>query len=45
MNKTRRTLIISSVIMAMAFIVAVVSVSAAWFGDMKSASRAGFVIQ
>lgn len=31
--------------MALAFVVAVVGVSAAWFGDMKSASRGGFVIQ
>ena len=45
MNKTRRTLIISSVIMTLAFIVTVVSVSAAWFGNMKSASQVGFVIE
>ena len=45
MNKTRRTLIISSVIMTLAFIVTLVSVSAAWFGDMKSASQVGFVIE
>ena len=45
MNKTKRTLIISSCIMALAFVVAVVGVSAAWFGDMKSASQGGFVIE
>ncbi len=45
MNKTKRTLIISSCIMALAFVVAVVGVSAAWFGDMKSAREGGFIIE
>ena len=44
MSKTKRTLIISSFIMALAFVVAIVGVTAAWFGDMKSASRDGFII-
>lgn len=44
MNKTKSTLIISSVIMSLAFVVAVVGVSAAWFGDMTSARRDGFVV-
>lgn len=44
MSKTKRTLIISSCIMALAFVVAVVSVSAAWFGDIKSARDDGFII-
>ena len=37
MNKTKRTLIISSCIMALAFIVAVVGISAAWFSDTRIA--------
>lgn len=46
MSKTKRTLIISSLIVALAFVVTVVSISAAWFGDMKSAStKSGFIIE
>ena len=33
--KTKRTLIISAAIMALALVVTIVSVSAAWFGDIK----------
>lgn len=35
--KTKRTLIISSAIMALVLVVTIVSVSAAWFGDIKHA--------
>lgn len=45
MNKTKRTLIISSCIMALTLVVAIVGVSAAWFGDMRQAKRDGFTIQ
>lgn len=36
--KTKRTIIISSLIMCLALIVTVVSATAAWFGDVKSGS-------
>ncbi len=45
MNKTKRTLIISSCIMALAFIVAVVGISAAWFSDTRIAKNGAFIIQ
>ncbi len=44
MNKTKRTLIISSIVMALAFIVTVVSVTAAWFSNVSSSKRDGFII-
>lgn len=37
--KTKRTLIISSAIMALVLVVTIVSVSAAWFGDIKHAEH------
>lgn len=44
MNKTKRTLIISSSVMALAFIVTVVSVTAAWFSNVSSSKQDGFII-
>lgn len=44
MTKTKRTLIISSLIMTLALIVAIVSVSAAWFGDSVGSKQDGFII-
>lgn len=44
MNKTKRTLIISSIVMALAFIVTVVSVTAAWFSNVSSSKQDGFII-
>ncbi len=45
MGKTKRTLIFSSVVMALTLVVAIVGVSAAWFGDMKQAQQGGFIIE
>lgn len=44
MNKTKRTLIISSLVMALALIVTVVSVTAAWFSNVATSRQDGFVI-
>lgn len=44
MNKTKRTLFISSLVMLLALIVTVVSVSAAWFSNTASVSKDGFII-
>lgn len=44
MDKTKRTLIISSIVMALAFIVTVVSVTAAWFSNVSSSKQDGFII-
>lgn len=44
MNKTKRTLIISSIVMALAFIVTVVSVTAAWSSNVSSSKQDGFII-
>lgn len=44
MNKTKRTLFISSLVMVLTLIVAIVSVSAAWFGNTANVSKDGFVI-
>ncbi len=38
MNKTKRTLIMSSIVMVMTFVVAIVGISAAWFGDVRRVS-------
>ncbi len=45
MSKTKRTLIFSTVVMALTLVVAIVGVSAAWFGDMKEAQQGGFIIE
>lgn len=44
MNKTKRTLIVSSVVMALVLVVTVVSVTAAWFTNTASSSQDGFTI-
>lgn len=44
MNKTKRTLLFSSLIMALALVVTIVSVSAAWFSDSASSENGGFLI-
>ena len=44
MNKTKRTLIVSSVVMALVLIVTVVSVTAAWFSNVASTKEDGFTI-
>lgn len=44
MNKTKRTLIISSLVMALALIVTVVSVTAAWFSNVSDSRQDGFTI-
>ncbi len=42
--KSKRTIIISSCIMLLALVVAIVGVSAAWFGDVKSASTSSNLV-
>ena len=42
MNKTKRTLIVSSVVMALIFVVTVVSVTAAWFTNVADSNEDGF---
>lgn len=42
MNKTKRTLIVSSVVMALIFVVTVVSVTAAWFTNVSDSNEDGF---
>lgn len=44
MNKTKRTLIVSSVVMALILVVTVVSVTAAWFSNVADSEPTGFVI-
>ncbi len=44
MNKTKRTLIVSSVVMALVLVVTVVSVTAAWFSNVASTKEDGFTI-
>ena len=44
MNKTKRTLIVSSVVIALVLIVTVVSVTAAWFSNVASTKEDGFTI-
>ncbi len=44
MNKTKRTLIVSSAVMALVLIVTVVSVTAAWFSNVASTKEDGFII-
>lgn len=42
MNKTKRTLIVSSVVMALIFVVTVVSATAAWFTNVSDSNEDGF---
>ena len=42
MNKTKRTLIVSSVVMALIFVVTIVSVTAAWFTNVADSNEDGF---
>lgn len=44
MNKTKRTLIVSSLVMALTLIVTIVSVTAAWFSNTASSQKDGFTI-
>lgn len=44
MNKTKRTLIVSSVVMALVLVVTVVSVTAAWFSNVASTKEDRFTI-
>lgn len=44
MNKTKRTLIVSSVVMALILIVTAVSVTAAWFSNFAGSNEGGFTI-
>ncbi len=44
MKKTKRTLLISSLIMALTLVVTIVSVSAAWFSNSTSTKSDGFLI-
>ena len=44
MNKTKRTLIVSSVVMALILVVTVVSVTAAWFTNVADSTPTGFEI-
>ena len=44
MNKTKRTLIVSSVVMALILVVTVVSVTAAWFTNVADSTPRGFEI-
>lgn len=44
MNKTKRTLIVSSVVMALVLVVTVVSVTAAWFSNVASSKEDKFTI-
>lgn len=45
MNKTKRTLIVSSIVLVLVFCVTVVSVTAAWFSNTASSSKDGFTIE
>ena len=42
MNKTKRTLIVSSVVMALILVVTAVSVTAAWFSNFAGSNEGGF---
>ena len=44
MNKTKRTLIVSSVVMALILVVTTVSVTAAWFSNFAGSNEGGFTI-
>ncbi len=44
MNKTKRTLIVSSVVMALILVVTAVSVTAAWFSNFAGSNAGGFTI-
>ncbi len=44
MNKTKRTLVVSSIVMALIVIVTAVSVTAAWFSNVADTSEDGFTI-
>ncbi len=44
MNKTKRTLIVSSVVMALILVVTAVSVTAAWFSNFAGSNAGGFAI-
>lgn len=44
MNKTKRTLIVSSIVLVLVFCVTIVSVTAAWFSNVASTSKDGFTI-
>lgn len=44
MNKTKRTLIVSSVVMALILVVTAVSVTAAWFSNFANSKEGGFTI-
>lgn len=44
MNKTKRTLIVSSVVMALVLVVTVVSITAAWFSNTVNTSQDNFTI-
>lgn len=44
MNKTKRTLIVSSVVMALILVVTAVSVTAAWFSNFANSKAGGFTI-
>ncbi len=44
MNKTKRTLIVSSIVLVLVFCVIIVSVTAAWFSNTASSSKDGFTI-
>lgn len=44
MNKTKRTLIVSSVVMALILVVTAVSVTAAWFSNFAGSNESGFTI-
>lgn len=44
MNKTKRTLIVSSVVMALILVVTAVSVTAAWFTNVADSNEDGFTI-
>ena len=44
MNKTKRTLIVSSVVMALILVVTAVSVTAAWFSNFAGSNEGGFTI-
>lgn len=44
MHKTKRTLIISSIVMILVLVVAIVSATAAWFSNYASSNEGGFTI-
>ena len=44
MNKTKRTLIVSSVVLTLIVIVTAISATAAWFSNIEDSSEDGFTI-